>query len=157
MRDKFEKILSKKRSISGPEKDAKMDVIKHLRNEASDAMKDHMGHFQKATVMSNSKEGLKKGLKKAEEVVSSPEFEKMREDAENPYSDAEHAHEEHRMNEGGEVETSEEESMESPEHESSESPEQEEEEGNEFEGLDMEDIHRKLQKLMELKQKMESK
>jgi hypothetical protein len=151
MHSKLNKILAKKRDLSAPEKRAKMDVIKHLRGEASDAMKDHMGHFQKATVMADSPEGLKKGLDKAKEVVSSGAFDKMREDAESSESDATHAREEQPgYADGGEVEEDEE----SPEHEASESPAEEASEHDEFSGMSHEELQalqEKIQKLLESK------
>jgi len=69
-------------------------------------------------------------------------------------------------NEGGEVneahdddqeDPNDEESEESAEHEASESPEEEAaEQEDEFHGLDMDQVDEKLQKLMEMKRKMES-
>lgn len=143
-------MLAKKRDLSSPEKRAKMDVVKHLRGEASDAMKDHMGHFQKATVTADTPQHLKEGLDKAKEVVSSAGFDKLRDDAESSESDATHAREEQPgFSDGGEVEEDEE----SPEHEASETPSEEASE-HDFTGLSHEQLQalqEKIQKLMESK------
>lgn len=164
MHDKMMKMLAKKRDLSPNEKNAKMDVLKDLRDSAAEAMGHKLDGLKKVSVMSNSSEGLKKGLHKAEEIVSKPEEEQMRDDAEAPYSDFKDALEEHAgendsndmgMSEGGEVE-------ETPSDEEEEQPEQEmleqaEEGDDEFQGLDMHEVNEKLQKLMELKKRMETK
>jgi len=171
LHDKLKKMLGKKRDLSENEKNAKMDVLKDLRGHASEAMGHKLG---KVSVMSNSQEGLKNGLKKAGQVVSSPEMAGMLAHAENPYGDLKSAMEEHqgelpseKMFEGGEVEGEEEspdqgdyEAVDegSPAEEESESPEEEasEEDDEEFHGLNMDEIKNKIQKLMELHKKMES-
>jgi hypothetical protein len=53
------------------EKEAKMSVVKDLRDAASDDMKESLksGMMQKVTVAAPDKEGLKKGLEKAEDVL----------------------------------------------------------------------------------------
>lgn len=68
--DKLHKILSKKKDLSGDmEKSAKMDVIQHLKDMASGQMKDKMGAMKKVSVASDSAEGLKAGLQKANDIV----------------------------------------------------------------------------------------
>lgn len=167
MHDKLMKMLGKKRDLPATEKHAKMDVVKDLRDAAAEAMGHKLGSLHKATVMSDSQEGLEKGLDKAKEVVSSGEMEDMKDHAENPYGDIksateEHAHdednEEHgwkdnprEYHEGGAVEDDEDEDSESPEEEASEGDGM-----DEFHGLDMHEIEEKLERLMELKRKMES-
>lgn len=147
MREKMMKMLAKKRDLSPVERHAKMDVVKGLKDSVSEMMGHKLDGLKKVSVASDSSEGLKHGLEKAHDIVSGPEHAEMLKDAEDPYS-------EHSYSEGGEVEDEE-----SPEHEASESPleEEEEHEGDEFEGLDIADIDSKLQKLMEVKKRLESK
>ena len=95
MHEKLKKILSKKRDLSPNEKHAKMDVVKHLRDMASEAMGDKLDGLKKVSVMSDSPEGLKAGLHKASEIVSDPQMDQMKNHAENPYGDYKSALEEH--------------------------------------------------------------
>lgn len=68
--DKLHKMLSKKKPLSGDmEKNAKMDVIQHLKDMASGQMKDRMGAMKKVSVASDSDQGLKAGLDKAHDIV----------------------------------------------------------------------------------------
>lgn len=55
----------------GMKKDAKLNVLKHLRKMASDMMGDDVkgGMMKKVTVAAPTTEALKEGLDKAEEVV----------------------------------------------------------------------------------------
>jgi len=162
MHDKLMKMLGKKRNLSEHEKNAKMDVMKEMRDEASSAMHDKLGGLKKVSVMADSHEGLKHGLEKAHDLIGSQddqeqamaqggkvasddELEEMTEDAENAGADAEHAREEHE-GEGSE----EDESEESPEHEASESPEEEMSEH----GMSEEEIDAQLKHLMSLKEKL---
>lgn len=157
MHAKLMKMLGKKRDLPEVEKHAKMDVVRDLRNSAAAEMGHKLGSLHKATVMSDSPEGLEKGLDKAKQVVSADEEHQMKVDAEDPYSDVKHAADNHKgeedlpqYNEGGEVdEDSDDDSDED------ESP-AEASEDSEFHGLDMHEIDEKLQKLMEMKRKMES-
>jgi hypothetical protein len=57
-------------------KQAKLAVLKHIRQMASDVMKDDMKGkgFKKVTVASDSKEGLEEGLEKAKELVGKPDL-----------------------------------------------------------------------------------
>jgi len=72
--DKFAKMLEKKkkmgREMSDVEQEAKMNVIKDLRDEASSKMGEKLGNLKKVAVMSDSKEGLEKGLDKAKEMMA---------------------------------------------------------------------------------------
>lgn len=95
LHDKMKKMLSKKRDLPEHEKNAKMDVVKHLRDMASDAMGDKLDGLKKVSVMSNSPEGLAHGLDKAKQIVSNPEMDQMKDHAENPYGDYKSALEEH--------------------------------------------------------------
>lgn len=54
-------------------KEAKLGVLKHLSDMASEAMTGKLGGLKKVTVASDSKDGLKKGLDKAEELVEGEE------------------------------------------------------------------------------------
>ena len=88
----FKQLLMKKakegKFLSEDDKAAKMDILKELKDIASGAMGDNL---KKVTVASDSAEGLKAGLKKAEEVVEKKleededeesEMEEMPEDSE---------------------------------------------------------------------------
>lgn len=150
LHEKMKKLMSGKKGMSDNEKNAKMDVVQHLRDMASDAMKGRMDSH-KVSVASDSSEGLKHGLEKAKEIVSSSEQAKLVHDAENPEHDALSAHEEHRPEE--QEGTPEEEASESP---AEEAKEQAHGEGDE-EDLSEEDINSKLEHLMALKKKKQAK
>lgn len=175
MREKLHKMMSKKRDLSPNERHAKMDVIKEMRNAASELMGGKMDGLKKVSVMSDSKQGLKHGLDKAKEIVSDGEEDQMQHDAEAPYSDDKHAMEEHMGEdqsnnmgdeshgkqayaEGGEVEGLEESpdqgDYEAVDQESPAEEESEDEDENEFHGLDMHELDDKLQKLMKMREKM---
>jgi hypothetical protein len=115
--DKFDKLLMKKkkegREMSPEEKQAKMGVLQDLKSQMSKHMADGI---KKVTVASDSPEGLKKGLEKAEDMVE----EKLA-------------------------------SSEEPEMEDSEESEDEEEMI-----ASPEEIDAKIQKLMELKKKLQA-
>lgn len=180
LHDKFNKMLSKKKDISDNEAKARGDVLNDLQGMASEEMGKKL---QKVSVMSDSKEGLSKGLEKAKQIVSSPEMDGMVDHAENPYGDAESADEEHEgeedhkesnvysgregnnYSEGGEVE-GQEESPDKGEYEAvdqgspsedEESPAHEMSESPEEEDEEMshDEIDQKIQELMALKQRMQ--
>jgi len=181
MRDKMMKMLAKKRDLSPNEKHAKMSVVKDLKDSVSGMMGDKLDGLGKVSVMSNSKQGLQHGLDKAKGILNDPEEQQMQQDAEAPYSDFKHAEQEHEhehggnemgMAEGGEVEESPDqgdyeaadegspaqEDEESPEHEGEESSEEESEEDHEnLEGLDIDEIQKRIDHLMELHKKLSSK
>lgn len=77
----FRKMLMKKaregKFLKDDEVSAKMDVLKELKDMARDGMASDL---KKVTVASDSKEGLKKGLEKAKEVLDSKEVEEEMED-----------------------------------------------------------------------------
>lgn len=168
MHDKLMQMLKGKRDLSDNERMARMDVVKHLRDDASQEMAGRLDGLKKVSVMSDSQQGLEKGLDKAKEIVSSKEMNDMKNHAENPYGDYKSALEEHsrdennqeegwkdnpnQYSEGGEVE-------ESPEHEASESSEEEMAEHQDEEEPEMseDEIDQKLAQLMAMKQKMEAK
>lgn len=92
MMDKMDKLKKKKsKEMSPTEKDAKMSVVESLRDMASKAMGDKLQGLKKVTVASDSKEGLKKGLEKAEDLLNNlPEAAAMKEKGqENPMSEVE--------------------------------------------------------------------
>lgn len=73
--DKMAKLFEKKKKM-GPgmpdiERDAKMGVLKNLRDQAAGAMGDKLKGLKKVTVASDSPAGLEKGLEKAKEIVDS--------------------------------------------------------------------------------------
>lgn len=188
MHDKLKKIMQKKRDLSDNERDAKMDVVKQLRDMASSAMGDKIDGLRKVSVTSNSPEGLEEGLNKAREVVSGKELEQMKDHAENDMGDYKSALEEHsddedneeegfdnddnHYSEGGQVDLKQsaqdsmrkafgydeggevEESDESPEEEALESGSEEHEN---LEGLDLDEIKRRIQHLMNLHEQMSAK
>ena len=95
LHDKMMKMFGKKRDLSDVEKNAKMDVVKDMRDHAAKAMHGKLDGLKKVSVMSNSSEGLKAGLDKAKGILGGHEEQDLLNDAEGPYSDAEHAHDEH--------------------------------------------------------------
>lgn len=181
MRDKMMKMLAKKRDLSPNEKHAKMSVVKDLKDSVSGMMGDKLDGIGKVSVMSNSKKGLEHGLSKAKGILDSSEEDQMQKDSEAPYSDFRHAMEEHKgehggnelgMAEGGEVPEGLEESPDqgdysavdsgSPAEEYEESPEDEGEEDpqelhEESEGMDIDEIQKRIDHLMDLHKKMSGK
>ena len=59
------------KKLSPADQKASLGVLGELRKLAQDEMKGKMANLKKVTVASDSKEGLKKGLEKAEEVLES--------------------------------------------------------------------------------------
>lgn len=166
MHDRFGKMLGKKRDLSNTEHKARMDVVRHLRDDASGDIAGRLDGLKKVSVTSDSQEGLKKGLDKAKEIVSSPEMEAMKNHAENAYGDLKSAEEEHERDEdneesmplayaeGGEVEGSpEEEAAESDDEEAAESDESQESDDD----MSEEEIDQKLAELMAKKKQLEAK
>lgn len=71
MMDKLKKVLDNKKSkLSDVQQEAKMKVMQALSDEMGGAMKEKLKGLKKVTVASDSKEGLKKGLEKAEQIVA---------------------------------------------------------------------------------------
>jgi len=125
------------KKLSDIEKKASSKVLGELRSHAQSMMNDKMKGLKKVTVASNTKEGLKEGLNKAEEILGTK---KTKEDEANP-------------EEIDNLET--EETEDSDEHEAGESEEYEagEEEGEE-ESMSEEELDAKIKELMALKDKM---
>lgn len=66
---KMKKMLGGKGKLSDVEKEAKMNVVKALSDDMSSLLRDKLKGLKKVTVASNSEEGLKEGLEKAEELL----------------------------------------------------------------------------------------
>lgn len=60
---------NKKKGMSDAEKKAKLSALKGAHSMASDMMKGGLGGLKKVTVAADSKEGLKKGLDTAEDIL----------------------------------------------------------------------------------------
>lgn len=140
MDDKFLKMLSgkkKKRELSDEERNAKLNVMKDMRDMAAGAMGDKIKKLKKVTVASDSEEGIKEGLDKAKEIVGNadPKGEGESEDQECSCGSP----------------SCEECSEEVEESEDSDASPQDEEEMSEDE------INKRLEELMKLKEKLKSK
>lgn len=68
-------MFGKKKEMSPNEKKAKLAALKGAHSMAADAMKEGLSGAKKVSVMSDSKEGLKKGLDMAEKIVGEQEDE----------------------------------------------------------------------------------
>jgi len=95
MHEKLKAMMAKKRDLSPSEKKAKMDAVHEMRGAASEMMGDKMDGLKKVSIMSNSKDGLSKGLDKAKQIVSQGQEHQMSNDAEAPYGDYKSALAEH--------------------------------------------------------------
>jgi hypothetical protein len=73
MMEDFMKMLQKKQKEQGPQDEKKMKAKAFMAKELSDTLgqdiAEDMKGMSKVTVASDSEEGLKKGLEKAEDVV----------------------------------------------------------------------------------------
>jgi hypothetical protein len=131
---KFDKLMEKKKKdkpMSDVAKDAKTSVLKDLQSMAAGAMKDGLkGGLKKVSVMSDSPEGLKKGLEKAEDMVEGGMGEIDEKDADMDLADAEEALPIHA---NGEIED------------------------DDMEDCSEEELDAKLEKLMAMKKKMQEK
>lgn len=65
----LKKLKKKEGKMPSHEKDAKMSVLSHLRDMAQESMGGKLSGLKKVSVMSDSKEGLKEGLSKAQELT----------------------------------------------------------------------------------------
>ena len=65
----------KMKKMSDAEKKAKMTALSEAHGLATDMLKDKVKGLKKVTVASDSKEGLKKGLEKAEDLLGKEESE----------------------------------------------------------------------------------
>lgn len=165
----MEKMLAKKKGgaeeMSGVEKDAKMGVVKAMRDMASNAMNDKLAGLKKVSVASDSSEGLKEGLKKAEELMGAHESDEQPQHEDNKAMDSIDNHSEEAMDqdEGGDshgLHENGEEDEESPEHEAGESAEEEMSEHpqgenyqpSEYDHLSEDELDAKLAHLMKMKE-----
>lgn len=149
MHNKMMKMLGKKRDLSEHEKNAKLEVMKEMRDEAAKAMHGKLDGLKKVSVMSDSKSGLKEGLDKAKSMmsnggqISDREMSNMRDKAEDDQSnsfgpeDSEDAPDDLNSH------------MEHREHEMSESSAEEDAEHD----MSSEDIDAAIEKLQEMKKK----
>lgn len=72
MNDRLMKMMEKKKNmkeLSPMERDAKLSVVKDLRDMAANGMADKLKNLKKVTVASNDEEGLAEGLDKAKELI----------------------------------------------------------------------------------------
>lgn len=61
--------MKMKKDMMPHEKKAKMSVLEELQKQAADAMGGKLDGVKKVSVMAPSKEGMKEGLEKAEEIL----------------------------------------------------------------------------------------
>jgi hypothetical protein len=102
MHDKFKKLMDKQKKkgdgLSDMQKEAKMSVVKSMSDMASQAMRSGLkdGVAKKVSVMSDSDEGLKKGLEKAEEIIEQkPDIQELESEQEDEaYAESEESEEE---------------------------------------------------------------
>jgi hypothetical protein len=90
MMDEFIKMLQKKKQEQKGPMDsnrmkAKASVAKELSDMLGEDITEDIKNMNKVTVASDSEEGLKRGLKKAEDVISSKMKDKMSEDEDSEY------------------------------------------------------------------------
>lgn len=87
MMDDFMKLLAKKAKeqkgpMHGPKMDAKAAMAKELSDSLGSDILDGIKDMKKVTVASDSKEGLKEGLEKAEDILDKPEMEDSEDESE---------------------------------------------------------------------------
>lgn len=134
MMDKMKEMMAKKgkgRKMSDAEKESKMSVLDELGNQAGEKMKERLGKgLESVKVMSDSKKGLEMGLDKAKELLGhKPEHK-------SPY---------HNPEPSQEGEDASDDIMDSGIEEAEEAAEGE---------MSMDDLQRKIDELMALKEKM---
>lgn len=93
MMDEFMKLLAKKAKeqkgpMHGPRMDAKAAMAKELSDSLGSDIMDGVKEMKKVTVASDSEEGLKEGLEKAEDVLES-KMEKEEDESEEEMEDSE--------------------------------------------------------------------
>ena len=125
----FKRMLEKKKPLSDVERDAKSGVLKDLRDYASGLMKERLDGLKKVTVASDSEEGLKEGLEKAEEILETKEESSEEEDPEDM----------HRMPDGSLM------------------PDEEMDYSEHMKNLSEEEIDQYLKELMALKEQLQAK
>lgn len=100
MMEDFMKMLQKRQREQGPQDEKKMKAKASMAKELSDTLggdiAEDMKGMSKVTVASDSEQGLKKGLEKAEDVLEnkmeseeSEDMEEEKEDSEEESSDSE--------------------------------------------------------------------
>lgn len=77
MHERLKKLLEQeeKEQMRPAEHEARRSVLEDLRNQAHEALSGKLKGMKKVSVMSDSPEGLKEGLDKAEELASEAEHE----------------------------------------------------------------------------------
>lgn len=81
MKDMKEMMSKKSKEKDPMQKEAKLSALSKLRKEMSSLMQDDLGgKMSKVVVAAKDKEGLKKGLDKAEEMLEEPEMERAEEE-----------------------------------------------------------------------------
>src|SRR6266700_1552208 len=159
MKKMLEKKKEHKGEMSPVEKDAKMGVVKAMRDMASKAMDGKLQGLKKVSVASNSAEGLKHGLEKDKEAMDS---------IANHSAEAENESEGEEGSHGLEEESPEHEAEESAEEEAAEAPEahtanvaHEEHSMSPHHGMaddyEEDDMNAKLEHLMKMKAKKSKK
>ncbi len=68
-------MFGKDKKMSPLEQKAKMKALKEANSMASEMLKGKLGGLKKVTVAADSKEGLKEGLEKAEDILGEDEME----------------------------------------------------------------------------------
>lgn len=155
----MEKLLAKKRAggdeLDDAEKNAKMHVINAMRDMASSAMGEKLQGLKKVSVASDSDEGLAHGLDKAKEILSHKEHEDMVDHAEGHGKAADDEFSGEEMDGDDESEQ--------PHHEAAEGEDDHEyapdnaEHASPDEELDEDEINKRLEHLMKLKDKKKQK
>jgi TATA-binding protein-associated factor Taf7 len=92
MMEEFMKLLAKKAReqkgpMHGPKMDAKAAMAKELSDSLGSDIMDGIKGMKKVTVASNSEEGLKEGLEKAEDVLESKSEDESEDEVEERDSD----------------------------------------------------------------------
>lgn len=180
MNEKLARIMEKAKKngkdmkhLDPMEQHAKLSVLNDLKGVASDALKEKLHGLKKVQVMSDSDEGLKAGLGKAEDLISQAadhenkdmDVAHMDHDAEDGLGRGpdEFAGEGHEHDEDAEYdadkehEASPEEADESAHDEAEEEAEEPAEDHEDGEDMDEEELNAKIQHLMAMKNKKAKK
>lgn len=80
LKELLKKKAGKENSMDPKYKDAKMGVLKDIRDMAAGDMGDEIKGLKKVSVMASDRKGLEDGLNKAEDMVKSPELGQEMED-----------------------------------------------------------------------------
>jgi hypothetical protein len=92
MMDEFMKLLAKKAKdqkgpMHGPKMDAKAAMAKELSDSLGSDIMDGIKDMKKVTVASDSEEGLKEGLEKAEDILGKSKMEDSEDESEEESDD----------------------------------------------------------------------